>query len=466
MKSESQIIEYKENWKDEYLKWVCGFANAQGGTLYIGINDDKQIVGLGNSKQLMEDIPNKIVTTMGIVPDVNLFTEAGKNYIQIKVRPSNMPIAYKGKYHYRTGSTKQELKGVALQQFIMDKMGRTWDDIAVPDTSIDDLDRGAIDYFLQRAIEAGRYSNHETAASTEKVVQNLGLVEKNGNLKAAALLLFTSNPSQYFPGVEFKIGRFHTAESSLIIQDVIEGNILQMADKVMRTLKSMYLVSPIHYEGLQRIEELEIPEEALREVIYNAIVHKDYTGSPIQMRVYDNHIEIWNDGLLPDSLTTQQLFQQHSSHPRNKNIANAFFKAGFIESWGSGYEKITEGLQRAGLPMPIVQEVEGGVKVSIKRRSLNEIIKVLDSKISTKGVANVSNDVTNNVTNKDTSKFTKRQKLICEIIKDNPHITANEMSATLSVTSRTIYRDLAKLQKENIVRHEGNTNAGIWVILE
>lgn len=470
MKSESQIIEYKENWRDEYLKWICGFANAQGGTLYIGVNDDKQIVGVKNSKQLMEDIPNKIVTTMGIVPNVNLLTDDGKDYIEIKVRPSNMPIAYRGQYHYRSGSTKQELKGVALQQFIMDKMGRTWDDIAVPNTSIDDLDRDAIDYFLQRAIEAGRYSDRETAASTEKVVQNLGLIERNGNLKAAALLLFTANPRQYFPGIEFKIGRFHTTESSLIIQDVIEGNILQMADKVMRTLKSMYLVSPIHYEGLQRIEELEIPEEALREVIYNAIVHKDYTGAPIQMRVYDDHIEVWNEGLLPDNLTTKQLFQQHSSHPRNKNIANVFFKAGFIESWGSGYEKITEGLQRAGLPMPIVQEVEGGVKVSIKRRTLDEIIKARDGqgkpKITDTLTKNVSDSVINNVINNKVGNLTKRQQLICNIIKENPYITANEMSATLSVASRTIYRDLAKLQKDNIVRHEGKNNSGIWVILE
>lgn len=123
MKIENQVIEYKENWKDEYLKWVCGFANAQGGTLYIGVDDDKRVVGVTNAKRLMEDLPNKIVTTMGIVPDVNLLNRDGKDYIQIEVEPSNIPIAYKGQYHYRTGATKQELKGVALQQFLMRKMG-------------------------------------------------------------------------------------------------------------------------------------------------------------------------------------------------------------------------------------------------------------------------------------------------------------------------------------------------------
>ena len=117
--SESQNIEYKESWHDEYLKWICGFANAQGGCIYIGINDKQQVIGLPDSKRLLEDIPNKIVNYLGIVADVNLLqSEEGKEYIEIVVEPSNMPIAYHGAYHYRSGSTKQELKGVALQQFM------------------------------------------------------------------------------------------------------------------------------------------------------------------------------------------------------------------------------------------------------------------------------------------------------------------------------------------------------------
>lgn len=72
MQSESQNIEYKESWRDEYLKWICGFANAQGGTIYIGVNDNKDIIGVADSKRLMEDIPNKITNYLGIVADVNL----------------------------------------------------------------------------------------------------------------------------------------------------------------------------------------------------------------------------------------------------------------------------------------------------------------------------------------------------------------------------------------------------------
>ena len=92
MQNESQNVEYKESWRDEYLKWICGFANAQGGRIYIGVNDQKDVIGLSDAKRLLEDIPNKIVNYLGIVEDVNLLMEGDKEYIEIVVSPSNMPI--------------------------------------------------------------------------------------------------------------------------------------------------------------------------------------------------------------------------------------------------------------------------------------------------------------------------------------------------------------------------------------
>ena len=179
-------------------------------------------------------------------------------------------------------------------------------------------------------------------SSTEDVLRNLGLFTREGELKNAAILLFGKHVGQFFPSAVFKIGRFHTDESDLIIQDVIEGNLIQMASRVMEVLRTKYLLSPIHYEGLQRIEQLEIPDKALRELIYNAISHKAYTGPAIQMRIYDRSIELWNYGLLPKELTHAALLQKHSSYPRNHNIANVFYKAGFVESWGRGFKKIAE----------------------------------------------------------------------------------------------------------------------------
>ena len=161
--SESQNIEYKESWRDEYLKWICGFANAQGGRIYIGINDKQEIVGVADSKRLMEDIPNKIVNYLGIVADVNLLhSNEDKEFIEIVVEPSNVPIAYHGQYHYRSGSTKQEMKGTALQQFILKKMGHSWDDTTNDSAKLDDIDRNAIDYFLREIITSyDNFSYHK-----------------------------------------------------------------------------------------------------------------------------------------------------------------------------------------------------------------------------------------------------------------------------------------------------------------
>ena len=443
---ECQNVEFKRSWQDEYLKWICGFANAQGAVMYFGVNDDREVVGLNNTKKLLEDIPNKIVNFMGLVVDVNLCEQDGVEYIEVVVEPSNVPISFKGKYYYRSGSTMQELNGAALQQFILKKMGRTWDDIPNEFATIKDLDRHAIKYFLDNGIEAGRIDKSEAKATTIRVIENLGLITEDGKLKNAALLLFAKNPRKFFAGVEFKIGRFRHDESDLIIQDVIEGNVIQMTDRVVKILKAKYLTSPIHYEGMKRKEPLEVPEDALREILYNSIAHKDYTGAPIQMRVWDDYVEIWNEGELPIGLTPEALLKKHASHPRNKNIANAFFKAGFIESWGRGYEKIRNGFESSGLPMPKIEAVEGGVRVTLQRKNVSNSAQTLP-KLCPNSAQTLP-------------------ELVLQQIKENPAITKGELAKKLGRGERTIQEYLHKLKVAKLIHRVGPaTYGGYWEIV-
>ena len=371
--SEDQNIEYKQCWRDEYLKWICGFANATGGKIYIGIDDNGQVVGVEDAKKLMEDIPNKIVNFLGIVADVNLLHKEEKEYIEITVVPSNVPISFKGVYHYRSGSTKQELNGAALQRFLLKRLGRSWDDLPCEWATFDDIDREAVDYFLKKATAANRIADGVNGNDLKLFFQNLDLLTEEGKLKNAALLLFAKRPSRFFPLVQFKIGRFGKEDYDLMFQDVIEGNILQMADKVMAVLKSKYLISPIRYEGLQRIEDLEIPEDALREVIFNAIIHNDHTGAPIQLSVYSDRLMLWNEGRLPDDFTMEMFLGKHASKPYNKNIADIFFKAGFIEAWGRGISKIMKGFADAGMELPTFEFSMGGLWVVMKRKVFGEV---------------------------------------------------------------------------------------------
>ena len=447
---ESQNVEYKLFWKDDYLKWICGFAHAQGGTIYIGIDDNGNVVGLKDAKKLLEDIPNKVVNYMGIVADVNLHHKDDLDYISIGIEPSNVPISFRGKYYCRSGSTMQELNGSALQQFVLKRMGRSWDDIPNEHATIKDLDRKAIKYFLDNGIAADRIDKSESNSSTQRVLENLGLITEDGKLKNAALLLFAKNPRRYFTCVEFKIGRFRRNVADLIIQDVIEGNIIQMTDRVVQVLKAKYLTSPIHYEGMKRREPLEVPEEALREILYNAIAHKDYTGAPIQMRVWDDYVEIWNEGGLPIGYTPDTLLKKHSSRPRNRNIANAFFKAGFIESWGRGYEKIFEGFKAAGLPMPTIEEADGGIRVSFQRNNQGNPQTISQT------------DATE--TPQKTSQKTPQK--ILELIEGNPQITTHEMAAIIGIDRRNIHRNIKKLREQGVLCRVGPDKCGHWEIIK
>lgn len=460
---ENQNIEYKESWRDEYLRWICGFANAQGGKLCVGIDDRGVVCGVENAHRLSEDIPNKIVALLGVVADVNILNQEGKDYIEIEVAPSNVPISYKGKYYYRSGSTLQELNGVALQHFLLKKMGRSWDDIVNENAKVEDLDREAIDFFLRKGIQAGRIDPSEANATTVDVLQNLALMDENGHLKNAALLLFARDPRRYFTGTEFKIGRFHSNIADLVSQEMIEGSIIQMADRVVRMLKDKFLTMPIHYEGLQRIESLEVPEDALREIIYNAICHKDYLGPQIQMRVWDHHVEVWNDGELPSAITPENIEKVHASYPRNKNLAYVFYKAGFIESWGRGWQKICDGFQAAGLPKPTIESTQGGVLVTFQRNNVNL------AKPSSAEVRDVADNVAVNVA----EELTERQRFIIELVKKgitdnvalNVAVNTKYLSQKLNVNRKTIQRDIAYLQERKLLQWVGSDKTGHWEII-
>lgn len=448
MKNESQNIEYKESWRDEYLKWICGFANAQGGIIYIGVTDDKQICGIADAKKMLEDIPNKVRDILGIIVDVNLLDSDGKEYIEIVTEPSNVPISYKGQYHYRTGSTKQELKGVALQQFILKKMGKQWDDVAHETATIECIDTKAVAYFVKRGIASGRLPKEIEDEDSEQVLENLHLLTEDGKLKNAAILLFAKDPLRYFTGIQFKIGRFGVDETDLMFQDEIEGNILQMADKVVNILKSKYLNSPIHYEGMQRIETLEIPEDALRELLYNAIVHKQYPGYPILMHVYTDHIELWNEGQLPVGYTIETLLAKHSSKPRNMNIANVFNKAGFIEAWGRGISKVMDGFRKVGLPIPTIEERDGGLVINIFRQK--EVNRNFGSDFGSDcGI-----------------QITDRQSDIIKILVNDGGKTAPEIAGLIGVSQRTVETELSFLRKNGFIEKATKDNRSPWIVLK
>ena len=363
--AESQRVEWKESWRDEYLKWVCAFANTDGGVLEIGRDDDGKPVGVSDAGKLLEDLPNKMRDVLGIVADVDRFEEAGRDLVRIRVEPYPYPVSYKGEYHVRSGSTKQVLKGAALDRFLLGKTGKRWDGVPVPGVSVKNLDPRAVATFRRLAAKSGRVRAEDLEASDAALIDQLLLTEGR-YLKRAAVLLFHPDPERFVPGACVRIGAFEN-ESELLYHDEVHGDLFTQADRTIDLLTTKYLKASIRYEGVQRIERLPIPEEAIRETVLNALAHKDYaSGVPIQIKVFPDGAVFWNNGRLPDGWTLDRLRGVHPSQPFNPDVARAFFRAGLIETWGRGIDKIMRACERDGVPPPDLQYEEIGLGVAFR----------------------------------------------------------------------------------------------------
>ena len=322
--SESQLIEYKESWRDEYLKWICGFANAQGGVLYIGKRDDGSVCGVADSKKLMEDIPNKVRDVLGLIVDVDLMNENGLDVIKIKVEENPYPVNYKGESHYRTGSTKQLLQGSALTNFLLRKTGKNWDSIPLENITVEDLDKESFDIFH-------------------------------------------------------------------------------------------------------------------REAIFNALIHQDFSaGVPVQISVYKDKLYISNDCVFPTNWTAETLMQKHRSLPHNLDIANTFFRAGFIESWGRGVEKICRLCKEYGISEPEYTVNSNDIMMMFKANMIAVAQK---------------DDTVNDTVN-----------AILALIKQNPSIIYEVLTEKTGKSRRTISRIITELKTTGTLVRVGSDKSGHWEI--
>ena len=446
--AESQNIEYKESWRDEYLKWLCGFANAQGGTIYIGIDDAGNVVGVKGIKKLMEDIPNKIQSGLGIVADVNKHTKDGKDYLEIKVDPSSFPISYHGEFHYRSGATKQQLTGIALTEFITKKTGVRWEDVTVDGITVDDLDAESIKIFRREALRSKRMTEAELNISNEELLSKLKLLS-NGKLKRSAVLLFYGDPSIVQVGSFVKIGKF--ANGTVEYHDDLEGSLISTADKVVDLIYLKYLKAKITYEHDRRVETYPFARNAIREAIYNAIAHNCYMyGTPIQIRIEEEQIIISNRCILPEGWTAETLMQPHDSIPYNPDIANVFYRAGYIETWGQGIQKICDECIALGAELPRYEILGTGIRV---------YLPALRSALINQPETSNRQDV-----GKDVGLEVGLTEKIIELILDNPEIKMSEMAEKLAVTTRTIERKMKKLRESGRVIRFGGKRYGHWEV--
>ena len=428
---ESQQIEWKWSWQDEFLKWLCGYANADGGTLYIGVNDDGYVVGVEDSKRMLEGLPNKINDKLGIVASINIHkaygaenvrygysvpedvssklvnqyacglintgmldssdrrykslavierdnkiweTEGVREYISIGVIKYPFAVSCDGKYYKRSGSTLQELNGFELQNFLLERAGKTWDAVPIPEVKVSDLSKEALEAFREKTVKSNRMTESEVNVSDELLLRNLKLYDGE-YLTRAAILLFHPTPEQYVTGAYIKIGYFSLVGvfgedgeniEDLQYQDIVDGPLILQVDKAIDLIFTKYFKALVDYEGVQRTETNMLTRGIVRELLLNAINHKDYaTGVPIQVSVYEDKIVIFNMGSWSKRVPTdERVYEKHESVPNNPKIADVSFRSGDVESWGRGFLKIKAECKTINAPLPMIDAENGGVSVS------------------------------------------------------------------------------------------------------
>jgi ATP-dependent DNA helicase RecG len=434
---EQHNIEYKKSWHEDHLKTICAFANSQGGRLYIGKDDKGKTVGISEFKKLMDDLPNKIRNHLGITADVNLKKEKTKYFIEIIVPPYTVAISLRGKYYVRSGSTTSELTGNSLNEFLLKKSGKTWDDVVEDRASMNDIDDVTVSRFIKISESTNRLPDI-TGLTNFEILEKLRLTDGE-KLKRGAIILFGKDPGKFYPNIIVKIGRFGKSDVDLLFEEVEEGNLFTMLQNVLQQLNRKFFKNPIDFEGMQRIEKGEYPVAAIREMLLNALVHKNYFGSTIQIRVYDNKISIWNEGTLPEGLSFEALKRQHPSRPRNPIIADVCFKGGYIDAWGRGTLKIINSCKEAELPEPEMKEEDGGFLVTIFKDILTqEQLKKLG--------------------------LNERQIKAVLYVKENGKITNKEYRDMNSISDEGARIDLNDLIEKNLFVSKGSGRSAHYIL--
>lgn len=359
---ESETVEFKEQFNDSALKSLAAFVNAKGGSVFVGVKDDATIVPIGITDKQQQNVVNITMDVLGIQPEVTLHTFKGNDFLQVKVKPQRPPVSVRGKYYQRIGNTTREATGDELKQLFLD--GESWDAITVGRFSMDDIDLEVLKGFVRAARKENRLNAEYDEDQPEIVLERLGLII-DGQITNGAILLFGKTPQKYFPNAVIRIGRFRD-ETTVVSDAFISGNLFRQVEKAEEQIKSLierrYDISE---QSFARKDVWQYPLPSIREALLNALVHRSYfdMGVKIQIKVFDESLWIYNPGNLPGSLTVEDLKKPHSSHPRNPLIAHTFFRAGLIEEWGSGIQRMINALHEEGLPEPEFEEQGDGFVV-------------------------------------------------------------------------------------------------------
>ena len=328
--------------------------------------------------------------------------------------------------------------------------------------SVNDIDKTTVKQFLKDAKLAKRIIVEDDINITN-LLEKLRLLE-DGHLKRAAIVLFGKDPGKFYPNLAVKIGKFGESEADLKFHEVVEGNLIQLKERVGAMLNAKFFIHPIDFVGMQRVERDEYPVAAVREMILNSLVHRTYKGAPTQIRLHDGDFSIWNDGVLPEGITEEDLKKVHRSKPRNPLIADVCFKAGYIDSWGRGTIKIIEACKEAGLPDPVLKEQQGGFLSKIYKSTEDVRIKYVENTEEVLDPLSVLRKEYRGITEELRKNYGRTAEEIIAWIYLNSDIKMEDMARNMSKSQSTIEKTIKKLREAGLLERIGSTKAGHWKI--
>ena len=280
-----------------------------------------------------------------------------------------IPFTYEGRPYQRVGSTTRKMPQATYEQLLLDRMhsGRRWENQSA-DVTLRDIDAEEVFRIAEIARSSGRLTG-PAARNLAGVLDRLSL-RKNGAILRAAVVLFGKHFLPDYPQCELRMARFRgTDKGEFLDQRQIRGPAFRLLEEAELFCQRHFPVSARIVPGqMRRVEEHVIPPDAMREILVNAFIHRDYciAGGAVSLAIFDDRVEVWSAGGYPRGITAESLSREHLSVQRNPIIADVFYRAGLIEKWGRGTNRVIEMCRDAGIERPVFAEITGAAVVTFK----------------------------------------------------------------------------------------------------
>ena len=478
--TELKDVEFKQEIPQDsskYVKTLIAYANTQGGTLIIGVEDETlKVVGVPNDTlfQQMDSIANAVADSCEpqIIPEIEPYTLNGKTIIIVSVPPLfKRPYYLKSKgmfegTYVRLGPTTRLAYPELVRDLVREGDNVTWDELPCREYEVTEK---AINKLLRELNSRRRdwqmFNNikEKLPPITVTNLENWNILKKTEDGDYLATNAFTLLTSDRFQFSKLQCGVFKgTDKVHFLDKREFTGPLLKQIDEALSFVRRNIRLE-VKIKTLVRQELLELPEDAFREMIVNGVCHRNWTEpSCVQVNIYDNRLEVLSPGGLYNGLKYEEAMSGHSKF-RNRSIANIFFQIGLTEGWGSGIKRIRDAAKSYGLPEPEFIEFPQSFLTNLYRKPLlpTEPFDLTNSSVI---------DEKSSVIDEKSSAFfiqhkvNRRQRKILSLIKINNQISASEIAKELNQTNRGVEKSIKKLREKGILIRHGATHGGYWEI--